>query len=797
MTHTGTSYAQVRPRSRSRVSRRGVGLSALAVVMFALALLAPSSSFALSEGRVYEMVSPVYKAGYQATLEDVAPNGETVIFQSVGGFAGNPDDNYLRNYYVAHRGGSQWTTAAVTPPAALLPKAAVEDFSPTLRSSVTLGQPGPNEGFAFTEDEESEFLLHDLTLPDEAANFPLAGEVLKAVVPSPTHAYGATYVGSSASLSHIVLATREGTALLEEAVKTSSNPPGFGRTSAALYDLTSAGGAEPLRLIELDNRHNLLNHDCESSLGAGYGRHSQYNAVSADGEEIFFTLGISDPNTSVECPEHAQLFMRVGGARTVEISRPLERSKQYGGCVGEVGEASGEVPCKGAVSRAPAEFQGASESGDRVFFTTSSPLVVSDADNGDDLYMATIGCPGGEGETCEASEREVTSLVQASHGVESAEVQNVVAVAPDGSHVYFVARGALTDEPGPEGRVPLEGADNLYVYTVNPGTSGGPSTSGEISFISDLCSGPGESGVVHDVQCPSNLDRMAGANGRNDMLLWQNSLDREAQVNDCVEPEASCETGRFLLFSSYAQLTVSDTDAAKDVYRYDALTGVLDRVSIGEAGSSENGNDDLFDATIPQASESNNFEGSLAAQHDLNSRAITQDGSRVVFMTAEPLSSAATTGVVNAYEWHEQLGQSEGRVSLISSGSSPVNQVLISSSGRDVFFDTAQGLVRQDSDGEIDVYDARIGGGFPLPPAEPEPCAGDACRGPLTNPSPLLVPGSVVQAPGGNFAVPAKVVVKSKSKTKLKPKKVKAKGKGKRARRARLSAGTARGRGRR
>ena len=70
---------------------------------------------------------------------------------------------------------------------------------------------------------------------------------------------------------------------------------------------------------------------------------------------------------------------------------------------------------------------------------------------------------------------------------------------------------------------------------------------------------------------------------------------------------------------------------------------------------------------------------------------------------------------------------------------------MIDPSGRNIFFITSQGLVPQDTDGADDVYDARLGGGFPLPPAPVQPCAGDACQGPLTNPAPLLVPGSAVR----------------------------------------------------
>jgi hypothetical protein len=111
-------------------------------------------------------------------------------------------------------------------------------------------------------------------------------------------------------------------------------------------------------------------------------------------------------------------------------------------------------------------------------------------------------------------------------------------------------------------------------------------------------------------------------------------------------------------------------------------------------------------------------------------------------------------------------------VSLISGGSALTNDFnpVITPSGRDVFFMTTQGLVPRDTENDLDVYDARIGGGFPPAPAERQECSGDACQGPLTNPVPLLVPGSVSQAPGGNFAAPALTTAKPKAK---KPKKTK------------------------
>ena len=79
---------------------------------------------------------------------------------------------------------------------------------------------------------------------------------------------------------------------------------------------------------------------------------------------------------------------------------------------------------------------------------------------------------------------------------------------------------------------------------------------------------------------------------------------------------------------------------------------------------------------------------------------------------------------------------------------------MITPSGRDIFFMTVQGLLAQDTDGAEDVYDARLGPDFPAEPAKAKACEGDACQGPLTNPAPLLVPGSVSQAPGENLPAP-------------------------------------------
>ena len=80
-----------------------------------------------------------------------------------------------------------------------------------------------------------------------------------------------------------------------------------------------------------------------------------------------------------------------------------------------------------------------------------------------------------------------------------------------------------------------------------------------------------------------------------------------------------------MLFSSYGQLVASDTDTSKDIYRYDAVTGSLGRVSVGEDGYDANGNDSRFDATIPYEKLQ---EANVYKQEDMETRAISEDGSR-------------------------------------------------------------------------------------------------------------------------------------------------------------------------
>jgi hypothetical protein len=705
-----------------------VTLASVCVLLCCVAQMA----VALPVGRRYEMVSPVFKNGFGAThIEAVAEDGESVAFFSPGAFSGAPAGVTPGTFmnYLARRGASEWSTVPLMPPTSLLAHWEAADVSPSLSTMLVIGEPGSD-----SEDglPVADLLLHPTDLPDSVSEMiPGWDLVEKLTAAVPKDAMDLQEVDADPDFCHVLLRSEE--PLLKEAIGPNINQR---------YEFDRGCDGEPasLKLVGVNNQDKLIDPACGVDIGVeNFASNilNNFNAESSDGGEVFFT----DCLTGVTSPTAPhQLFVRLGGERTVEVSKPFTSP-----------EACREVPCMGATERASAEFAGASEDGSRVFFMAGlasgqPPLVQGDTDVSNNLYMATIGCPGNR-PGCSAAEREVASLNEVSHDENGgpAEVQGVLRVAPDGQRAYFVAHGDLLSEAQrqtleSEGRtVPQAGADNLYVF--NDESTNSP---GNIAFIGDLCSDLERSGNVSDIHCPG-----AGS----DEPLW---------LRNGSEVQTAGSEGRFLVFATYAQLSDDDTNAAQDVYRYDAVTGALERVSTGEGGYDANGNAGLLGSQITVSYRGPGYqESAVRTQYEMGSRAISEEGARIVFTSAEPLSPAASNGLTNAYEWHENPSGEGGSVSLISSGSgeAAINDIVISPNGLSIFFDTVEGLVPQDTDGAPDVYDARLeqpGEEFPQAGAKQRPCEGDGCQGPLTNPAPLLVPGSVVQGPGQNLTPAAK-----------------------------------------
>ena len=119
-------------------------------------------------------------------------------------------------------------------------------------------------------------------------------------------------------------------------------------------------------------------------------------------------------------------------------------------------------------------------------------------------------------------------------------------------------------------------------------------------------------------------------------------------------------------------------------------------------------------------------------------------GTRLFFDSYDPLTARDSNERMDVYEWQaadspagcralgaeEFAASADGCLSLISGGGSGEvgsEFAVRSGSGSDVFFSTDEGLVAGDH-GEIDIYDAREGGGFPAG-VVPTECEGKLMRG--------------------------------------------------------------------
>ena len=215
--------------------------------------------------------------------------------------------------------------------------------------------------------------------------------------------------------------------------------------------------------------------------------------------------------------------------------------------------------------------------------------------------------------------------------------------------------------------------------------------------------------------------------------VWRNGAAHQIAVAPQELQRASASVspnGRYLAYEDLRPIFESDPES--DVYAYDADADQLACISCLEGGKSGM-------ARLP------NSEPIVSNQ---TGQAVDDQG-RVFFDSAMRLLPADANG-----EWDVYMYQA-GALSLISPGSAPYSARLlgIARDGEDVFFSTAQGLVGQDRDEAIDIYDARVGGGFAKQNPEPVPaCAGESCQGGHATPPPVARTASEAVGSLGNRA---------------------------------------------
>jgi hypothetical protein len=131
--------------------------------------------------------------------------------------------------------------------------------------------------------------------------------------------------------------------------------------------------------------------------------------------------------------------------------------------------------------------------------------------------------------------------------------------------------------------------------------------------------------------------------------------------------------------------------------------------------------------------------------------AVAAGGARLLFTTSAHPLLGDTDGRPDAYEWEAQgtgsCASALGCLGLISGGrSGEATFAAASASGEDAYFTTDASLLGGD-EGATDLYDARVGGGFPEP-AQPIPCEGDACQGPPPGPEDPTPGTATFEGPG-------------------------------------------------
>jgi hypothetical protein len=654
----------------------------------------------------------------------MSEGGEQLLIETLGILPGAESTGSLEGYDQLTRTATGWNPSPLGTPVAEHPSYAIVTVSPDFSDSLWFADvPGRSMSDVYFATAGGPLtLMGPVAPPDD----------LQAVL---------EFTGASNDLRHAVFTAQSPQG--EESYMLWPGDLTLAGRRPSLYEYTGIGNAEP-ELVGVRNVGSIdeaavaehkehineaaeLISDCGTALGSITG--DRYNAISKTGATVFFTAEACGGS-----PTTTELYARIDRNKTVAISEPTYPP----------GQGSGPEPeeCDAACATAehePGTFAGASEDGSRVFFLTAQPLLNSAATEGGktDLYEAEI-----EGEGAGAHIGRIVQVSRDPNPGQAADVQSVARVSEDGSHVYFVAKGVLTSGPrgGEEGECithlsapelaeeelthegpcrPKSGKNNLYVYE-------------------------------RDARFPEGHTAFVATLSPADVRKWQTTPD-----------------GGFLVFQSVADLT-SDQEGQKEagqVFEYSAEAETLVRVSQGQNGYNDDGNTSEYAASIPVQE----YAIDAPVNRYLRS-AVSADGADVVFSSEDALTPQAHSGINNVYEYHA------GRVALISDGHDAIRLaegfatelIGIDESGRDVFFTTADSLVPQDTDTQVDIYDARIYGGFPAP-TMPAPCLGDSCQSPPSVAPSLLVPGvssSTMEAPASNTTPNVKSKTPAKKKAK-------------------------------
>ena len=763
--------------------RRGLALGALlvwaaaALVLLGGPLAHPAGAVTLPDHRVYELVTRYEKEGHEADLNGVqagygytSRDGNAIEWQAVGGCCGATSAAQVT--YQSYRTPNGWQTKSLMPEptgsegGGLVTlfeggEEALDQFwTPDMQRMIFSVPKVFPAGVAHPNDQ------NDLYLREPDDEFSL---VSKGPLSTGEELDGATFDGATPDANYIVFSSSEPLT----ANATGLQPRGPDDEYLYLRDLATG----TTTLLDVDDSGALLGVHGASLGNAGlingvlqpvntYG--SNTDAISTDGSKVFFQTPAGSGNQLREETTEPQLYMRdLANSTTTPLDAPDPKGW--------------------------AAFEGASEDGSLVYFTSNEGL--DGAPAVPELYVFnTTGAAIGAVPSMSSIPISLGNPGVAPEPVGA--VDGITAIANDGSRAWFVADDVLADNPDAAGAEAVAGEPNLYMFDPRSGVTTYVATVGrdDVSECEPNCGEGSPNGLIGE----PDLSRRAFPTPDGSALVFESSADLTGEDDTLgtkltapvfpgehtiqVESTAGMGAKDFIVVGSGAaaereqiqavdgptELTVTEVD---ENFAY----GFVGEFAAGESVERLDVQDYRFltDGSLiclscagpgvtPTGSATLGLTGGGTYGPAGQNVPMNEDASEVFFESgsaltpeAQPVRIGHEAESLNVYEWEE------GHLYLISDGTA-AGSILdgTTPSGEDVFFSTRSQLTADENGDWVNVYDARVNGGFPGPPAETAPCVGQACRGPVAPTPALETPASSFGATeagigknGGGFAV--------------------------------------------
>lgn len=760
---------------------RSALLGALAVstslIGMAGALAGPAAAVTLPDHRVYELVTRYEKDGHEADLNGVqagygytSRDGNGLEWRALGGCCGAP--SAAQETYQSYRGPTGWQTQSLMPP----PNGAAE-------GGLLTGGNAPQPEFWTPNMERFVFAVPKtyapgVSFPNGQADLYLResnGEFkLVSTGPSRTgeELYGSVFGGATPDANYVVFTSSE--SLTPNATGLQSTGP----ETQYLYLRDVVAGTTTL--VDVDNSGNLLGikgaalgdaGDLAGGLLPADNFGTSTNAISDDGSKVFFE---TPPPTSGhifnDYLNHGQshLYMRdIADSTTTALDEPT--------------------------SAGWARYEGASEDGSLVYFSSNEGL--DGAPAVPELYVFnTTGAAIGPVPSMSAAPISLGEPGVAP--VPAGAVNGISAIANDGSRAWFVAEDVLAANRNGVGAEAVAGRPNLYMYDQASGATTYVATLDQPD-VNDCQPNCGE-GLPAGLLGEPDLGRRAFPTPDGSALVFESmsNLTGEDGVLQTTTTEPIVAGEHTIHVESTAGLAVKQyimigSGKAAELEQIEAIDGPTE-LTVDELDERSNygivGEFPAGEPVVRLIGESYRYlaDGSLTCISCVGAGTVpsgssalglavggtyappgqnvpmNESATQIFFQSANALTPEAQPDrpghegeSMNVYEWEN------GHVYLITDGT-PAGSLLdgTTPSGNDVFISTRSRLTDGDSGNWINVYDARVDGGFPEPGPGAAPCVGQACRGAGKSAPPLEVPassfGATEEGPakdGGSFSV--------------------------------------------